>query len=171
MSNGSPPSIGTEEVVEYGCIEWADGPFSEIVVVGLDLGAAIIMRIFDKNFDHVGVFRAELTQALFALVELVILHRGNEAVELLFLVTLTVLLDNNGACQMLEEVGTEHLHCFTCAAFGKVVVDALSLGISLFVEKEVSKEAVSTTLCEFFDLGNECIILSFSEIFNLESIE
>jgi hypothetical protein len=96
------PPISTEEVVEDCRVEGADGTFTEIVIVGFDLGAAIVMGILDEDLDHVCVLHAELSQGLLTLVQLPVLHRGDETVKLLFLVPLAMLLNNDRASKVLE---------------------------------------------------------------------
>ena len=98
MSDGALSAISAEEVIEDSCVERADCALTEIVVVGFNLGASIVVRVLDQDLNHVGILPAELSQVLLALEQLVVLHGGDEAIELFLLVSLSVLLHNNGAC-------------------------------------------------------------------------
>ena len=107
LSDGSLSSVRREEVVEYGSVQGADGSLSEVVIVGLDLGRAVVVRVTDQNLDHVRVLSAEIAQGHLALLQGIVLEGGEEAIELLLLVALTVLLNHDGACQVLQEVCAE----------------------------------------------------------------
>jgi hypothetical protein len=47
LGNGSLSTVGREEVVENGSIERTDGSLTEVIVVGFNFGAAIVVRIFN----------------------------------------------------------------------------------------------------------------------------
>ena len=110
LSNRALSSVRAEEVVEDGSVERAHCALSEIVVVGFNLRATVVVRIFNEDLDHVCILCAELSQSLLAAVELVILHGGDEAIELLLLIPLATLLNYDRASQMLQEVSPEDLH-------------------------------------------------------------
>jgi hypothetical protein len=47
LGNGSLSTVGREEVVENGSIERTDGSLTEVIVVGFNFRAAIVVRIFN----------------------------------------------------------------------------------------------------------------------------
>lgn len=68
MSDGALSAIGREEVVENGRVEGADCALTEVIIVGFNLGAAIVVRVLNENFDQVGVDAAEFAESLMSLV-------------------------------------------------------------------------------------------------------
>ena len=107
LSDGSLSSVRREEVVEDGSVQGADGSLSEVVIVRLDLGGTIVVRVTDQNLDHVRVLSAEIAQSHLTLLQGIVLKGGEEAIELLLLVALAVLLDYDGACEVLQEICAE----------------------------------------------------------------
>jgi hypothetical protein len=51
LGNGALSAIGREEVVENGRVEGANGALCEIVVIGFDLRAAVVVRVFNEYLD------------------------------------------------------------------------------------------------------------------------
>ena len=68
LSDGALSAIGREEVVENGRVEGADCALTEVIIVGFNLGAAIVVRVLNENFDQVGVDAAEFAESLMSLV-------------------------------------------------------------------------------------------------------
>ena len=102
LSNGSSSAISTEEVIENSSVEGTNSTLTKVIVVSLDLGAAIVMRVLNKNFNHIGIFTTELSQVLVILVKSVVLHGGDETIKLLFLIAVSVFLYNNSTSQVLK---------------------------------------------------------------------
>jgi len=119
--------------------------------------------IFDEDLDHVGVLLTELAEVKSTSEESVVLQRSNKAIELLLLVTLSVLLDDDGAGKVLEEVGTESLHGLRRAASGEAVIDTLASAEGTLVLLEVVQESLGTALRKLLDLSNESIVVRLSE--------
>ena len=171
MSDGALSAISAEEVIEDSCVERADCALTEIVVVGFNLGASVVVRVLDQYLNHVGILPAELSQVLLALEQLVVLHGGDEAIELFLLVSLSVLLHNNGACKVLKKVSSEHCHGFRGVLTCEVMVDALAFVIGFLVICKVSREFLGSTFGELLKTRDEGFILCFRKVFNWASRE
>ena len=137
MGNSSLSTISREEVVENGCIEGSDGALSEIIIIGFNLWAKIIMRILDQNLNHIGILFAEFTKSLILLVELIVLHGGEEAIILLLLISLPVLLHDDGPSEVLQEVSAEYSHRFRLMVPSEMMIDPLPLIVELFIFGEI----------------------------------
>ena len=61
LSDGALSAVGSEEVVENGRVEGADCTLTEVIVVGFNLGATIIVGVLNEDFDQVGIDAAEFT--------------------------------------------------------------------------------------------------------------
>ena len=62
LSDGALSAIGSEEVVENGRVEGADCTLTEVIVVGFNLGATIVVGVFYEDLDQVGIDAAEFTE-------------------------------------------------------------------------------------------------------------
>ena len=62
MSDGALSAVGSEEVVENGRVEGADCTLTEVIVVGFDLGATIVVGVLYEDLDQVGIDAAEFTE-------------------------------------------------------------------------------------------------------------
>jgi len=71
LSNVSSSSISTEEIVEDGRVQWSNSLVSHIIVVGVDLGALVVVRLLDHLFNNFAVFSAELVHGLVLILKLV----------------------------------------------------------------------------------------------------
>ena len=110
LGDGALPAVGREEVVEDGSVDWAHRLLTEVVVVSLDLGAAVVVRVLDEHLDHVCVLSAEISQGGVLAGECAVLKGGDEAIELLLLVAVAVLLHDDGSSEVLKELSAEILY-------------------------------------------------------------
>ncbi len=94
LSDGALSAVGSEEIVENGGVEGTDCALTEVIVVSFNLGAAIVVGVFNEDLDQVGINAAEFAERLMSLVESIVLKRGDESVELLLLISLSALLYN-----------------------------------------------------------------------------
>jgi hypothetical protein len=62
LSDGALSAIGSEEVVENGRVEGADCTLTEVIVVGFNLGATIVVGVFYEDLDQVGIDAAEFAE-------------------------------------------------------------------------------------------------------------
>lgn len=68
MSDGALSAVGREEVVENGSVEWADCALTEVIIVGFNLWAAIVVGVLNEDLDQVGVDAAEFAESLMSFV-------------------------------------------------------------------------------------------------------
>ena len=68
LSDGALSAIGREEVVENGRVEGADCALTEVIIVGFNLGAAIVVGVLNENLDQIGIDAAEFAESLMSLV-------------------------------------------------------------------------------------------------------
>lgn len=160
MSDGASSLVCGEEVVEDGGVKGADSLLAEIVIVGLDFRAAVVVGVLDEALDHVGILAAELSQVLVLSVEGVVLEGGDEAIKLLLLVSLTVLLHDDGASEVLQEVSAETYKSLIIASLGKISIDSAAIVISALVVLEVLDQRAAACLVLILKRANEGVILS-----------
>jgi hypothetical protein len=84
---------------------------SEVVVVGLDLWALVVVRNVNRSFDHLGVLNTELLHRLRLALELREGGTSQEPFKLLLLVSVSVLLHDNFHGELLQELVFESVCC------------------------------------------------------------
>ena len=114
LGPGFAVAVRTEEVEENSGVEGADGLLAEVVVVGVDLVAAEVVRAVSRGLHQAGVCLAELFESQTLVLEVPVLERGEETVELLLLVPNLVLFDDNVASQVLKKVFSESVNVALC---------------------------------------------------------
>ena len=138
LSDGALSAVGSEEIVENGGVEGTDCALTEVIVVSFNLGAAIVVGVFNEDLDQVGINAAEFAERLMSLVESIVLKRGDESVKLLLLISLSALLNNYRASEMLEKLLSENSHSLGIVFTGKVMVESLTLIVDLFILRKVA---------------------------------
>ena len=104
MGEAASESITREEEIEDCRVEWLERGVTEIIIVSLNLRALEVMGLADKHLDDQTVFFAPVFEAQILVFKPHDVHGDEEAVELLFLVSLTVLLDDNSLSKMLQKL-------------------------------------------------------------------
>ena len=102
LGPGFAIAVRTEEVEENSGVEGADGLLAEVVVVGVNLVAAEVVRAINRSLHEARVSLAELFESQTLVLEVPVLERGEETVKLLLLIPQLVLLDDNVASQVLK---------------------------------------------------------------------
>ena len=64
LGPGLSTAVSAEEVEENRCVQWLDGLLAKVVVVGIDLVAAVVVRALRVCVHHARVTLRELEQAL-----------------------------------------------------------------------------------------------------------
>jgi hypothetical protein len=129
------------------------------------------VRVLNENLDHVSVLCAELTQVQASAEQTVVLKRGDETVKLFLLVAEAVLLHDDGASKVLEQVRAEGLHSLRAAAVGEGAVDALSCVIGLLVVLEVGDDVLSRAISQIADASNELLEFVAGEVGDIAARE
>jgi len=93
-------SLCAEEVIEDRRVQRLDTLLIEVVVVSLDLGALAIMGLRHKCFNKASVLFRVLTHFDVILYEVRVALGSEESIELLLLVTETVLFNHQFGSQV-----------------------------------------------------------------------
>lgn len=171
LSDGALSAIGSEEVVENGRVEGADCALTEVIVVGFNLGAAIVVGVLNEDLDQVSINAAEFAERLMSLVESIVLKRGDKSVELLLLISLSALLNNYRSSEMLEKLLSENSHCFGIVFTCKVMIESLALVVYLFILRKVADKLLPLGIIDLIQGSNEAVVLVLGPLVNTPARE
>ena len=96
-----------EEVVEDGGIDGPDSSLLIVIIVSFNLGAAVVVAVFNQGFNHISVVLGEVIKTQILSLEFNEVERDQETIELFFLVSLSVFLNDDTTCQVLEKLISE----------------------------------------------------------------
>ena len=112
------------------------------------------MRALSRRVDQAGVVHRELEETFPVILQGRVFEGRNEAIELLFLVAHTVLLDNNATSKVFEEVGAEVSTIFA--------VD--------FTSRCVNGGSLSLVACACFDIVHELAHVTIEDRLELSAV-
>ena len=98
----------------------------EIVIVGLDLWALIVMALVDKLLDKLRVLSAEVFHGSSSVAKWIDLRSDKHSVELFLLVSVSVFLNNDTLTQMLNKFTLEGISIFDGAVSSEAGEDFVS---------------------------------------------
>ena len=171
LSDGALSAVGSEEIVENGGVEGTDCALTEVIVVSFNLGAAIVVGVFNEDLDQVGINAAEFAERLMSLVESIVLKRGDESVKLLLLISLSALLNNYRSSEMLEKLLSENSHCFGIVFTGKVMIESLALVVYLFILRKVADKLLPLGIIDLIQRADEAVVLVLGPLINTPARE
>ena len=154
LGPGLTAAVSTEEVEENGRVQRFNSLFSEVVVVGVNLGATIVVSTLSSCFHQARVSHGEFAKALVIALKFPEVARGDESVELLLLVANLVLFHDNASSEMLEEILSK-------------VIDSILIGVVIGVESG----SLFVRGLAGINITHELLVLSISEVINLLEVD
>lgn len=133
MGNGSLSHISAEEIVEDCGVQWSDLLFAKAVVVGLNLWRFEVVRLVNHALDYSGVVDAELFHGGVLVLKVSSLNRDEESIELLLLISISILLNDNSGRKMMKKLVFEFVKRIDVGISSEVVENFLSITLSLGV--------------------------------------
>ena len=127
LGPGLSTAVRTEEVEEDCGVEWSDGLLTEVVIVGLNLVAPVVVGALCLGRHQAGVSTREFKKRLFLVLEVSERQRSHKSIELLFLISEAVIFVNDASSQVLKELLAETLR----ALLNLYLISVESLSLSL----------------------------------------
>lgn len=109
LSHVPSGAVCAEEVVEHSWVERPDCLISEVIVVGLDLWALVVVRLINHSLDHLSVAYAKLLHCGWLALQMRQVRGGQQSLELLLLVSVSVFLHDDFHRKLLQELVLESI--------------------------------------------------------------
>ena len=155
-----------EEVVEDGCINRPDLSLPVVIVASLYLGTVVIVAFLNQVFNQKSVVLCKVFETKTLSMKASRLERDHESIKLLLLVSLSMLLHDDAASQVLEKLISELTQTFRFLILHVRVVNSFSIVVSLFILSEVITDLSKLSVYDFSEFINIDLVL---RIFSLVS--